>query len=105
MIVAPTPLPQLPPPGSIHDEASASSALSSALAAVTTANRQLAAQAATDQHHDWMAFHVEMTSWLKEFHEILAKVVSFRADITSWSVTVGMSNTLTVNFANKFARD
>jgi hypothetical protein len=40
----------------------------------------------------------------KELHELLPKIASFRADITGWSVSVGMSNTLTVNFTNKNAQ-
>ena len=48
--------------------------------------------------------HEHLKGLFKELHEILPRIASFRADITGWSVTVGMSNTLTINFANEHAR-
>ena len=56
-------------------------------------------------HRDWAAFHDEIMKLFRDLHELLPKIALFRDDITSWSVTVGMSNTLTVNFANKYAQD
>lgn len=106
MIAAP--LPALPNPTSINDEASASAALCYTLAVVATANRRLASAPRGDQpggfHEDLAEFHEHLTGLFKELHEILPKIASFRADITGWSVTVGMSNTLTVNFTNKHAQ-
>jgi hypothetical protein len=100
-------LPALPDPESITDEASASDALHSALVAVCVANYKLANSQKEDQtgahHQDWAAFH-ELMGLFKDLHAILPKIASFRADITSWSVTIGMSNTLTVNFANTYAK-
>jgi hypothetical protein len=99
----------LPDPESIFDEATASDALHRTLAAVATANRKLAnapKEAQVGGHRrDWEAFHEEIMSLFRDLHELLPKIASFRVDITSWSVTVGMSNTLTVNFANKYAQD
>jgi hypothetical protein len=74
---------------------------------VATTNRQLASAPRKNQpdgfHEDWAAFHDHLNGLFKELHEILPKIASFRADITGWSVTVGMSNTLTINFTNKHA--
>ena len=49
-------------------------------------------------------FHEHLKGLFKDLHELLPKIASFRADITGWSVTVGMSNTLTVNFMNEHAQ-
>ena len=101
-------LPDLPNPESITDEASASDALCGTLAVVATANRKLATVPSEDQpsgiHEDLAALHDHFKGLFKELHELLPKIASFRADITGWSVTVGMSNTLTINFANEHAR-
>jgi hypothetical protein len=100
-------LPDLPNPESITDEASASDALCGTLAVVATANRKLATVPSEDQpggiHEDLAALHDDFKGLFKELHELLPKIASFRADITGWSVTVGMSDTLTVNFTNKNA--
>jgi len=99
--------PALPDPESIHDEASASDALCCTLAVVATVNRKLAIPPGEEQdgalHEDLTALHEHLKGLFKELHELLPKIGSFRADITGWSVTVGMSDTLTVNFANKQA--
>ena len=101
-------LPDLPNPESITDEASASDALCGTLAVVATANRKLATQPSDDQpngvHEDLTELHDHFKGVFKELHELLPKIASFRADITGWSVTVGMSDTLTVNFTNKHAQ-
>lgn len=102
-----TSLPTLPDPKSIKDEASATSALCGTLAAVATAHRQLAGAPREDQpgglHEDLATFHEHLKGLFKELHELLPKIASFRADITGWSVTVGVSDTLTVNFMSKHA--
>ena len=102
-------LPALPNPESITDEASASDALCGTLAVVATANRKLATALSEDQpsgiHEDLAGLHDHFKGLFKELHELLPKIASFRADITGWSVTVGMSDTLTVNFTNKHAQD
>jgi hypothetical protein len=107
-MVTATSLSALPDPRSIKDEPSASEALCCTLAVVATANRELATAAREDQpgelREDLAAFHAHLTGLFKELHELLPKIASFRADITGWSVTVGMSNTLTVNFRNKHAQ-
>jgi len=107
-MVTATSLPALPDPKSIRDEASASDALCSTLAVVATANRKLATVPREDQPdrllEDLATFHEHLNGLFKELHELLPKIASFRADITGWSVTVGMSNTLTVNFTNKHAQ-
>jgi hypothetical protein len=99
----------LPDPESIVDEATASDALHSTLAAVAMANHKLAnapKEAQMGGHHrDWATFYDEIMNLFRDIHELLPKIASFRADITSWSVTVGMSNTLSVNFANKYAEE
>jgi hypothetical protein len=101
-------LPALPDPKSIKDEASASEALSGTLAVVAMANRKPATVPGEDQpgglHEDLATFHEHLKGLFKELHELLPKIASFRADITGWSVTVGMSDTLTVNFINKHAQ-
>ena len=106
-MVTATSLPALPDPKSIKDEASASDALCGTLAAVATANRKLAVAPREDQpdalHEDLAILHEHLKGLFKELHELLPKIASFRADITGWSVTVGMSDTLTVNFTNKHA--
>jgi hypothetical protein len=103
-----TSLPALPDPQSITDEASASDALHHALVAVCAANYKLANAKKKDQtsahHQDWSAFH-ELMGLFKDLHALIPKIASFRPDITSWSVTIGMSNTVTVNFANTYAKD
>jgi hypothetical protein len=97
-------LPDLPNPEFITDEASASDALCGTLAVVAMANRKLATAPSEDQprgiHEDLAALHDHFKGLFKELHELLPKIASFRADITGWSVTVGMSDTLTVNFTN-----
>jgi hypothetical protein len=102
-----TSLPALPKPESITDEASASDALHSALVAVCATNYKLASPKKKDQtgaHQlDWSAFH-ELMGLYKDLHALIPKIASFRPDITSWSVTVGMSNTVTVNFVNANAK-
>lgn len=107
-MVTATSLSALPDPKSIKDEASASDALCCTLAVVATANRRLATASSEDQpgglHEDLATFHEHLMGLFKELHELLPKIASFRADITGWSVTVGMSNTLTVNFTNKHAQ-
>jgi hypothetical protein len=101
-------LPDLPDPKFITDEASASEALCSTLAVVATANRKLATSPREDQpgglQEDLAAIHEHLRGLFKDLHELLPKIAFFRADITGWSVTVGMSDTLTVNFANKHAQ-
>jgi hypothetical protein len=108
-MVIETSLQALPDPESIVDEPTATDALHSTLAAVATANHKLAnapKEAQTGGHHrDWALFHEELMSLFRDLHELLPKIALFRADITSWSVTVGMSNTLSVNFANRYAQD
>jgi hypothetical protein len=107
-MVTATSLPALPDPKSINDEASASDALCRTLAVVATANRNLATAPREDQpgglHEDLATFHEHLKGLFKELHELLPKIASFRADITGWSVTVGMSDTLTVNFMNQHAQ-
>ena len=107
-MVTATSLPALPDPKSINDEASASDALCRTLAVVATANRNLATAPREDQpgglHEDLATFHELLKGRFKELHELLPKIASFRADITGWSVTVGMSDTLTVNFTNEHAQ-
>jgi hypothetical protein len=108
IMVTATSLPTLPDPKSIKDELSASDALVCTLAVVATANRELATAPREDQpgelHEDLATFHERLKGLFKDLHELLPKIASFRADITGWSVTVGMSNTLTVNFTNKHAQ-
>lgn len=86
----------------------ASDALCSTLAVVATANRKLATAPREDQPggllEDLATFHEHLNGLFKELHELLSKIASFRANITGWSVTVGMSNTLTVNFTNRHAQ-
>lgn len=95
-------------PNSITDEASASDALCCTLAVVATANRKLATAPREDQpgglHEDLATFHDHLKGLFEGLHELLPKIASFRADITGWSVTVGLSDTLTVNFMNKHAQ-
>ena len=100
--------PALPDPKLINDEASASDALCRTLAVVATANRHLVIAPREDQsgglQEDLATLHEHLKGLFKELHELLPKIASFRADITGWSVTVGMSDTLTVNFVNKHAQ-
>ena len=107
-MVTATSLPTLPDPKLIKDEASASDALCSTLAVVATSQRKLATAPREDQpdglHEDLETLHEHLKGLFKELHELLPKIASFRADITGWSVTVGMSDTLTVNFTNEHAQ-
>jgi hypothetical protein len=101
-------LSDLPDPESITDEESASDALCHTLAVVATTNRKLAAVPSEDQPgeplEDLSTSHEHLRGLFKELHVLLPRIASFRADITGWSVTVGMSNTLTVNFTNNHAQ-
>ena len=104
-MITTTSLPALPNPESIMDEESASDALCYTLAVVATVNRRLTAASGEDQHGGFLDdLHDHLNGLFKELHQILPRIASFRADITGWSVTVGMSDTLTVNFANKHAQ-
>jgi hypothetical protein len=107
--VTDTSLLALPEPEYINDEASASSAPCRTLAVVATTNHQLAAAPVSYEpdglRQDLEVFHERLTGLFRELHELLPKIASFRADITGWSVTVGMSNDLTVNFVNKNGQD
>ena len=108
IMVTATSLSAMPDPKSIKDEPSASDALICTLALVATANRELATAPRGDQpselHEGLAMFHEHLKGLFKDLHELLPKIASFRADITGWSVTVGMSNTLTVNFMNEHAQ-
>jgi hypothetical protein len=98
-------LPDLPDPGSIYDEGSANEALFGALATVAAANHKLSKAAKTGVlHRHWDSFMEEITSLFRGLHDLLPAIAEYRPDITSWSVTVGMSNTLTVNIASKHAQ-
>jgi hypothetical protein len=103
-----TTLSDLPDPKSITDEESASDALCHTLAVVATTNRKLAIASNEDQPGEPLenlsATHEHLKGLFKELHVLLPRIASFRADITGWSVTVGMSDTLTVNFTNKHAQ-
>lgn len=72
------------------------------------ANRKLATAPTEDQpdglYEDLPTFHEHLRELFRELHELLPKIAFFRADITGWSVTVGMSDALTVNFTNKHAQ-
>ena len=107
MVTAAT-LSNLPDPKSITDEASASDALCHTLAVVAATNRKLATAPSGDQPgepiEDLSTSHEHLKGLFKELHLLLPRIASFRADITGWSVTVGMSDTLTVNFTNMHAR-
>jgi hypothetical protein len=103
--VASTSLPELPDPESVYDEPSASDALFRALATVAAANHKLSRLAKIGGlHRDWDAFIEEITRLFRDLHNLLPAIAEYRPDITSWSVTVGMSNTLTVNIASKHAQ-
>jgi hypothetical protein len=107
-MVTATSLSALPDPKSITDEESASDALCHTLAVVATANRKLAIPPGEDQPgealEDLSTSHEHLKGLFKELHALLPRIAYFRADITGWSVTVGMSDTLTVNFANKHSQ-
>ena len=107
-MVTATTLSDLPDPKSITDEESASDALCHTLAVVATANRKLAAAPSEDQSgeplKDLPTSHEHLKGLFKELHVLLPRIASFRADITGWSVTVGTSDTLTVNFTSKHAQ-
>ena len=102
-------LPSLPDPGTVKDPASASDALSSALAAVATVSKQLTAAPPpggelTHPHLNWAAVPFkELKGWIGQFHELLVAIAAKHASLVSWSVTVGtpFNLTLTVNFADK----
>jgi hypothetical protein len=102
-----TTLPDLPDPESITDEESASDALCHTLAVVATTNRKLAI-ASEDRPgepiENLSTTHEHLKGLFKELHVLLPRIASFRADMTGWSFTVGMSDTLTVNFTNKHAQ-
>jgi hypothetical protein len=107
-MVTATTLSDLPDPRSITDEESASDALCHTLAVVAATNRKLATAPSQDQPgeplEDLSTSHEHLKGLFKELHVLLPRIASFRADITGWSVTVGMSDTLTVNFTNKHAQ-
>jgi hypothetical protein len=104
-------LPSLPDPESITDASSAADALSSALVAAATANRTLKVAPEADEEREHGSRHArtavpseEWEGWLKEFHRLLVKIAVKHAEIVSWSVTVGIDFSLTVNFADRKAR-
>jgi hypothetical protein len=101
-------LSDLPNPESIADEASASDVLCHTLAVVATTNRRLATVPREDQPgeplEDLSTSHEHLKGLFKELHLLLPRIASFRADIPGWSVTVGTSNTLTVNFTSNHAQ-
>jgi hypothetical protein len=104
-------LPSLPDPESITDESSAADALSSALVAAATANRTLKVAPETDEEREHGPRHArtavppdEWEVWLREFHRLLVKIAVRHPEIVSWSVTVGIDFSLTVNFADRKAR-
>lgn len=107
-MVTRTTLSDLPDPQSITDEKSASDALCHTLAVVATTNRELAAAPGQvrqgEPPKDLSTSHEHLKGLFQELHVLLPKIASFRSDITGWSVTVGMSNTLTVNFTSKHAQ-
>jgi hypothetical protein len=107
-MVTATTLSDLPDPQSITDEESASDALCHTLAVVATSNRKLATVPSEDQPglppEDLSTSHEHLKGLFKELHVLLPRIAFFRSDITGWSVTVGMSDTLTVNFTNKHAQ-
>ena len=107
-MVTATSLSDLPDPQSITDEESASDALCHTLAVVATSNRKLATVPSEDQAglapEDLSTSHEHLKGLFKELHVLLPRIAFFRSDITGWSVTVGMSDTLTVNFTNKHAQ-
>jgi hypothetical protein len=104
-------LPSLPDPESITDESSAADALSSALVAAATANRTLKVAPEADEEREHGPRHArtavpseEWEGWLREFHRLLVKIAVKHAEIVSWSVTVGIDFSLTVNFADRKTR-
>jgi hypothetical protein len=104
-------LPSLPDPESITDESSAADALSSALVAAATANRTLKVAPETDEERKHGPRHArtavppeEWEVWLREFHRLLVNIAVKHPEIVSWSVTVGIDFSLTVNFADRQAR-
>jgi hypothetical protein len=107
-MVTATTLSDLPDPKSITDEESASDALCHTPAVVATTNRSLAAAPSEDRSGEPLenlsTSHEHLKGLFKELHVLLPKIASYRADITGWSVTVGMSNSLTVNFRNEHAQ-
>jgi hypothetical protein len=107
-MVTATTLSDLPDPKSITDEESASDALCHTLAVVATTNRRLAAAPSEDRSGEPLenlsTSHEHLKGLFKELHVLLPRIASFRADITGWSVTVGTSNSLTVNFRNEHAQ-
>ncbi len=107
-MVTATTLSDLPDPKSITDAESATDALCHTLAVVATTSRKLATAPSEDQPRepleDLSTSHEHLKGLFKELHVLLPRIAFFRADITGWSVTVGMSDTLTVNFTNKHAQ-
>lgn len=105
-MMASTSLPTLPDPACICDEGSANEALFGALATVAAANHKLTRAAkAGVLHRDWDTFMEEVTGLFRGLHNLLPAIAEYRPDITSWSVTVGMSNTLTVNIASNHGEE
>ena len=99
-------LPTLPDPACICNEESANEALFGALATVAAANHKLTRAAKIGVfRRDWDSFMDEVTTLFRDLHNLLPAIAEYRRDITSWSVTVGMSNTLTVNIASKHAQE
>jgi hypothetical protein len=106
--VVTSPLPVLPDPESVTDSASASEALSCALAAVATASQKLSVaphdrELVHELHLDraFVAFE-DVKTWIGNFHELLVRIAAVHPQLTSWSVTVGtpFDLTLTVNFTD-----
>jgi hypothetical protein len=84
----------------------ASNALSAALVAAATANRTLSVAPEADEEPKHGPRHAkaappapEWETWLREFHRLLVKIAAKHSEIVSWSVSVGMDFSLTVNFA------
>jgi hypothetical protein len=102
-MVTATSLSAMPDPESVTDKASASDALCSMLAVVATVSAD-SGGAREDQpaglHEDSATVHVRLEELFHKLHGLLPAIAYYRRDITGWSVTVGTSITLTMNFTN-----
>ena len=102
--------PDSPESRSHHRPSSASDALCDLLAAVATANQRLTVTPPSDtglvpdRHRDRAAVPFEeLKAGSRKPVEAMVKIAAEHAQLTSWSVTVGMPLpfSITVNFANR----
>lgn len=105
-MIGDTEFPELPQLSDITDEESAWRALADVQARISMANRGILGRAerndrfSSGAYADFMAdLPDKLKKWLEKLYERLRKIITMIADATSFSITVGTTISVTVNFA------